>query len=402
MVAQLKTALALSGSYERLPFLQAVKNLGHRLLVIDSDPDSPGFALADQAACFPISDRDRLTAFAKTFDVDYLVPLPLGRMLIQAGYLNDLFGLAGVSEYTADICTDKLALNLCLQKTGISQARQYLVNQVESFEQALSALGFPCVIKPRFGSGSREVQVLMSARDAENWLSAHSQSTADRLPEDFVLENLLPGCELGVDGLVEQGQLQWLFLREKKLMPLPDRIVHQYQAPVSLAPAVASALQQVLQTLFAAVGFQQGLFHADILLDSADMFHLIEFAPRPAGFLIYDQIIAPAMDCEVLDILMAQAAGLAYTLPEPVYTVALSYFPFSGRVQSLPEQQTLISRYPALLRFAPRFVEEQYLPVIKTGADLIARGYVSFRASEAALAGEQLQALLADLHHSLA
>lgn len=393
----MKTALALSGSYERLPFLQAVKNLGHRLLVIDADLDAPGLALADEIGCFPISDRTQLTAFVKAFDIDYLVPLPLGRMLIHAGYLNDWLGLGGVSEHTADICTDKVALNRCLQKTSVSQAKQHLVKDATSFQQALADLGYPCVIKPRFGSGSREVQVLMSVHDAEIWLSAHSKTPLDVLPEDFLLENLLPGRELGVDGLVEAGDLKWLFLREKKLMPLPDCIVHQYLAPVSLNATVTLTLQKVLQTLCEAVGFRQGLFHADMRMEPGGDVHLIEFAPRPAGFLIYDQIIAPAMDDTVLDILMKQAAGLPYVLPAPVYAVALSYFPFSGRVQYVPDPQDLVQRYPALFHFAPRFTQGQYLPVLKTGADLIARGYVSFRDPEVSVVVEQLQALLSDL-----
>ena len=73
-------------------------------------------------------------------------------------------------------------------------------------------------MKPRFGSGSRDVFFINSDEDLMKYIKK-----VKSLNEDFVLEQAAIGDEYSIDGAVIDGELQITLLRKKIITPLPIR-----------------------------------------------------------------------------------------------------------------------------------------------------------------------------------
>jgi len=107
----------------------------------------------------------------------------------------DLYAAAGIELMLAparalDLTLDKLALARCC-------AGHVRVPRTECFDDALdpASWDYPVVLKPRTGSGSRDISVVASAQD----LAGLERSA------EFIVQEYLPGEEYSIDVLADTG-----------------------------------------------------------------------------------------------------------------------------------------------------------------------------------------------------
>ena len=60
-----KTIMVLPGTMWQLGLINKIKEMGHKVLVVNPAQDSPGFALADGYLQSDIFDKDRVVAFGR-------------------------------------------------------------------------------------------------------------------------------------------------------------------------------------------------------------------------------------------------------------------------------------------------------------------------------------------------
>ena len=106
---------------------------------------------------------------------------------------RDEYAAAGIElmlapERALDLTLDKLALARCC-------AGHVRVPRTECFDETLdpAAWDYPVVVKPRTGSGSRDISVVASARE----LAALDRS------DEFIVQEYLPGEEYSIDVLAD-------------------------------------------------------------------------------------------------------------------------------------------------------------------------------------------------------
>lgn len=181
--------------------VSVMKSLGEdpsvRLVAADMDPWAAGLYLVAQNARTLVPAGldpgfvDAVHARCIAMDVDVLVPTVDAEMRPLAHARAD-FARAGIELLLApddalDVCLDKLAL--AERCTG-----QVPVPRTERLDKAdPGAWAYPVVVKPRTGSGSRDVSVV---RSAENL--ARMDASAD-----FLVQEYLPGEEYSVDVLAD-------------------------------------------------------------------------------------------------------------------------------------------------------------------------------------------------------
>ena len=84
-----------------------------------------------------------------------VLPVPLGKILKTVGAVNDALGLVGISSAAARCCTDKLLMHQVLTQAGLLTPRVQEATHENDIYAAATEIGFPLILKPRFGSGSR-------------------------------------------------------------------------------------------------------------------------------------------------------------------------------------------------------------------------------------------------------
>jgi len=118
------------------------------------------------------------------FEIDLLVPgvdeeLPVVATLVEEGCLNALLPTKRFVETHFDKLTSAQALGELAPKTVLAEEAE--------------TIGFPCIVKPRQGRGSRGVAVIKSPEQLAAYLTLHEAG-----PETAVAQELAVGQEFTV------------------------------------------------------------------------------------------------------------------------------------------------------------------------------------------------------------
>ncbi len=134
------------------------------------------------AAEFP----GEITDLCRSLRIDLLIPtvdeelLPIARMSKPLG-----FNVLLPPEHFVARHLDKLASNQFLHQAGLPAPQTVSADQ--------GRLGFPCIVKPRSGRGSRNVATVFSEAELLAQITLARQE-----PEDFVVQELVAGDEYTV------------------------------------------------------------------------------------------------------------------------------------------------------------------------------------------------------------
>lgn len=137
----------------------------------------------------------------------------------------------------------------------------------------ISKFKFPLIIKPRFGSGSRDVLVLTTADELKE-ICKNDKFTK----EDFLIEEFIDGIEYGLDAVVIDRKYHHILIREKQITPLPYR---QAIANISIdeIPAISIYMQKIINRL----QIDNCILNADLIITKDGLPFIIELATRPSG-----------------------------------------------------------------------------------------------------------------------
>ena len=241
---------------------------------------------------------------------------------------------------------------------------------------------YPVVVKPRFGSGSRGVEIYNSPEELQSRF-------LDSLPfdEDYVIETCIPGPEFGLDGAFVDGKFSLILLRGKENTPPPycECVGYYSITETSENKDFFDKLKTFMQKVGEALGFENNLIHADIIKDNNGNPFLIETSARPSGHNLHNLFtpMASGVD-EVVNFLKlaVPALNMKYSFePTVAKAMMIRYFDFENvRVNSVPEGYELSTRYP-LVTWNCNIKPGDILGKVTNGASIMGRGYFCIEAA---------------------
>jgi biotin carboxylase len=173
--------------------------------------------------------------------------------------------------------------------------------------QVSAHIGFPCVVKPLHLNGSRGV---MRANDVAE-LNAAVARLRGMLPGDgyFLVESYLPGVEVALEAVLENGRLIPLALFDKP-DPLEGPFFEEtiYVTPSRLPEAVQRQVVATAAAGAAALGLQLGSVHAELRVNDAGAW-IVEVNGRSIGGLC-SQTLRFDMGLSLEELILRQATGL--------------------------------------------------------------------------------------------
>lgn len=148
---------------------------------------------------------------------------------------------------------------------------------------------FPCVVKPLRLSGSRGV-IRANSPDELTRAIARTKKLllGDGYPEattDILIEDFIPGVELALEGLLEDGRLRTLALFDKP-DPLNGPFFEEtiYVTPSRLPANDQAAISACVATAAASIGLRDGPVHAEVRFNDRGPW-MLEIAGRSIGGL---------------------------------------------------------------------------------------------------------------------
>lgn len=195
--------------------------------------------------------------------------------LLVAALAATELGLPGPDPAGIAACRDKFCQRVSLLKSSVVQPRFAWANDVSAALVAARRVGYPCIVKPRTGTGS--VGVRLARQDSD---VVASMVADEGLPSPVMIEQYVTGPEYSVE--IWRGRALGVTAKTLGAPPAFVEIGHAFPAP-GLSPhafaALASAAECACDVL--KVG-EFGAAHVELrLVDGVAT--LIEVNPRLAG-----------------------------------------------------------------------------------------------------------------------
>jgi predicted ATP-grasp superfamily ATP-dependent carboligase len=322
-----------------------------------------------------------------------------------AAYAAHSLGLGGNSPRAVELCRNKFAQREALRDAGLAVPQFFSFPVAEPLDDVLPRVKFPCVLKPLSLAASQGV---IRANDAQQFCEAVATIAAllaspaiqvTRAPalDQLLAESYIPGKEVAVEGLLDNGRLKVLTIFDKP-DPLEGPYFEEtiYVTPSRLSDEEQKALSDCAVHSIRALGLAHGPLHAEFRINEAGPWPL-EIAPRPIGGLCSRALCFGPQKISLEELLIRHALDLGGTEieREPESSgVMMIPVPRSGvfdGVDGLPQAARVC--YVTEIQITARL--KDYVAAWPQGASYL--GFIFARAAEPA----QVESALREAHSRL-
>ena len=407
-----ENALIIGANEEAIFSIELAHRYGLHVDAMDGNEKAAGMARAEVSHHVDINDLEAVYRIADAVDPAVVVPAPIGHCLTTVGAVNDRYGLAGVSQKAAAICTDKYLFHKTMAEKGLRAAQLILLPEGMRYGEEMQGLldqltEYPVVVKPRFGSGSRGVEICGNDQELECLLRYEICSEGQALQEDYVAETCVPGPEYGIDGAYVDGEFRMVLLRSKQNTPPPYRQCVGYESVLpEEEPEFYASCVRLMQQMGEAIGFGSCVVHADIIrrLSDGSPF-VIETSARPSGHNLSNLFTPLASGVTLVEDFLKlavpslipdgeqEAVRKELFRPRAIRKLRIRYYDLlPGKVLSVPEWQRLEQEYPVLSHEC-MIRPGDVLGEVHDGASVMGRGYYILEGRSTAELDEADQAI---------
>lgn len=304
--------LIVGAGPNQLPAIELARSLGHRVSAIDKNPHAVGQPLVSDFGAVSTREVESAVNFAislnRTQPIDGVMTMA-SESAITVASIADKLGLPGVKVEAARRATHKGLRQSVFQEHGIPAPRFARAITPTEVLRACLKIGFPCVIKPVDGAGSRGVRKISIPRDIDDAIAEIRQVSS--VPE-MLVEEFLTGTEHSIEGLVIDGQIQWTGFSDrnysrKEFVP-PHFLEDGDSLPSILAPAQLDAAQRIASEAVRALGIDWGPVKGDIMIDESGP-KILEMAARLSGDFFCDVTVPLHNGIELVPAVMGLSLG---------------------------------------------------------------------------------------------
>lgn len=297
-----------TGTYRAPDFLAAARRVGVDV-VVASDAAAP----LDGTVALPFDDTaaavDALVRLDSAGGVDAVVAADEAGVVVAAEAAAAL-GLSANPPDAARRTRDKSQLRAALSAAELPQPSWTVLPEDAGAADVAAAgarAGFPCVVKPPGLSASRGVLRVDSPADLAT-VVARVRAIAGG--GDVLVETFVPGAEVAVEGLLDDGRLDVLAVFDKP-DPLDGPTFPEtlYVTPSRLDPASLEAVEAAVRRACTALGLVTGPVHAEVRVPPAGPPVVLEVASRTIGGLCA-RTLRFGLGMSLEELVLRQAAGL--------------------------------------------------------------------------------------------
>lgn len=367
--------IVVGASEESVFAIQVAQSMGLKVIAFDGNPEAIGLQYADVSYVVDIRKPEQIIEKLESIRPDIVLPIPIGRYLISGAHLNDYYGLSGISEKAAQLCTDKYQFHMALQEGNLRKVECVLIS--EGTKGGLSYdVHYPVIVKPRYGSGSRAVVECKTESELRNIFLQRAPFN-----EDYIMETAFSGTEYGVDGAIVNGKVTIVLVRRKLLTPPPVRQCIGYLSCVE-EEGFEQKLQDYLQKVVTCMMIDKTVFHADIMYHQ-DTFFVIELSGRPSGHRLHNIFTPLVTGINLIAEYIKYCKGLEYEFrPQYKKCMMIRYFDFEDcEIMQLPDKHQLSEIYEIPIYECNLKVGE-ILGKVVDGHSIMNRGYFILKGND--------------------
>jgi len=298
-----------STTYRAADFVAAAEALGVGLVVASEAP--PPIEMGDgylQIDCTdPAQAAETIVSFGDRVGIDGVVAADDAGVVVAA-LTGQTLGLRSNPPEAAAATRNKASQRRALAAAEVPQPRFAVIEPDDDANKEAASIGYPLVIKPVDRAAGQGVMKV----DREEDLLPRLQRLRRIVGEAgvVVMESYMPGTEVAVEGLVNDGVLTVLAIFDKPDSGdgpfFPETIL---VTPSRLPATTASECERVAQTALDAIGITHGPVHIELMVEGAQV-RVIEVAARSIGGLCSKSLNFGLMGTTLETLILRNALGM--------------------------------------------------------------------------------------------
>ena len=341
----METIMILGAGAAQLPLYRAAKALGLRTVAVTIPGPYPGIDEADEVSYTDITDPEAVARAAKELRPAGVVSCCSEIALPALARACEACGLPGITPEAAAISVNKRVMHGAFDRGGVTAPRWRVLETEADLDAAISALGFPLVVKAPDLFSSRGVYVVRSADEAREALRESLAETNER----YVLaEEFIAGRSFCLEAFVQNGEIFFRLPDGNLTIQNPGRpaIPIGHYAPLDEPEETLAVIRAAAEKAIRACGLDHCAVNMDLVLRDGTPY-LIELTAR-AGATALSEMLSAYFGVNYYEMLLYAALGRdAHALfdrrldpPRPA-AVAMLTSQASGVVRSLSVPETL-------------------------------------------------------------
>ncbi|MCM0622630.1 ATP-grasp domain-containing protein [Nocardioides bruguierae] len=239
----------------------------------------------------------------------------------------------GLADDAVDVALgvrDKGVQRNRLAAGGLEHVRTAVIGGLDDVARAAGEVGFPLVLKPVAGQGSRHTRMIASASDLETACVSYFATDAGLRLEPLIAETYLcgrPSAPFGdyvsVESVVFEGEPIHLGVTGKLPYLTPFRETCQF-FPSGLPEAEVAEILELAGSAIKSLRIRAGATHIEMKLTEQGP-RIIEVNGRLGGYI--NELYSRVLGCDLIELVSKAACGERPELSEPaVDRVRFQYF----------------------------------------------------------------------------
>ena len=263
----MKKIMILGAGIYQVPLILKAKEMGLYTLVVSYPGPYPGFALADECLYLDTRDEAGILKAAREKEIQGICTTGTDVAIRTLGHTAELLHLPGLSLAAAEHVTDKLTMREVFREASVTGSIPFcrvtsLAEARAFFQEQASSI----MLKATDSSGSRGITIV----NEPSGLREAYYNALDRSRKEYVLvEEKLEGTEIGVDGMVQGGELVFLAPYEKFVYHT-DKITipagHGF--PYLGSERLQKEIEKQMRLAVKALGLDNCSVNADVFVDN--------------------------------------------------------------------------------------------------------------------------------------
>jgi len=291
----MKTIIILGLTYNQIPLIEKVKELGYRAVAIGVGGTEPvAAAYADSWFSIDTSDKEAVLELAIKEKAVGLITCGTSTAMCTIAYVTEKLKLSDkVIAY--DVSLNAVYKNRFRKIIPELLPKGFFCSTLDDAIIKSDNLSFPIIIKPADGGGGKGVTIVQNNNKKE-FEKAYNHAYNYSYNKSVVIEEFIDGQVFGAESIIINGEIYLLAIADKIISPPPHCVTLGVAFPSKLSEAITKKIKKVNSRAINKLGIKWGMTHIDMAINSTEEPKIFDIGPRMAGGLIASKLIPEAYD----------------------------------------------------------------------------------------------------------
>ncbi len=301
-----KNILVMPGTYWVMALCRRIKELGHRVLLVDPNLNCQCREFADEYLQSDIFDWEKVTDFARKNKADAVMSDECDIAMSMVSKVGEELGLPVQGSDIIRYFTDKFLMRRFCREQGLKYPEYKMCMTKEETVKFFRTIGKPIIIKPLDSNASHGVFRIESEEDIEKHFD--ESMSFSRIRQAVIAERYIAGQEFTIDGIKTRNHHYTLAISRKEHYKHNPGIANELYFSYDDPEYDYEKLRKVNDAYVMASGLEYGFTHAEYKYENGD-YYLIEIAARGGGNMISSVITQYLSGYQTYDFLINAALG---------------------------------------------------------------------------------------------